>query len=138
GSGTDTLNYAAYTTAVTVDLQNNTATGTGGIANIEALVGGTTAADTLIGSNAANNLWSITGTNTGNVNGFAFSGFENLSGGTAADTFAFTAGSSVDGTVAGNGGTDTLDYTAFGAAVAVDLTTGSATATGGFTGIEAL
>ena len=137
GSGTDTLNYAAYTTAVTVDLNANTATGTGGIANIDSLVGGT-AADTLIGSNAANNTWTITGTNTGNVNGFGFSGVENLTGGTGADTFAFSTAAGVTGTVAGNGGTDILDYSASALPVFVNLQTSTASGTGGFTGIEGM
>jgi Ca2+-binding RTX toxin-like protein len=55
GSGTDTLNYSAYTIGVTVNLRTGTATGVaGGVRDIENVTGGA-GNDTLTG-NAANNL----------------------------------------------------------------------------------
>src|SRR5262249_5733648 len=53
GGGTDTLDYSAYTTGVTVDLTAGTATGTGGVANIEN-VNGSPVNDHITGSSASN------------------------------------------------------------------------------------
>jgi Ca2+-binding RTX toxin-like protein len=65
---------------------------------------------------------------------------ENLTGGAGADTFKFSPGGSVGGTVTDNGGVNALDYASYGSAVTVNLTTGAATGIGGgaagkFTGI---
>ena len=72
------------------------------------------------------------------VGSFTFSGVENLTGGTAADTFKFTTGS-VSGKIDGAGGTDTLDYSGDGGVAAtVNLATIAATRTGGFVNIQKL
>ena len=95
GGGTDTLDYSADGgAAVTVNLATHTATRTGGFANIEKLVGSTSAADTLVGPNAAS-TWSITGANAGTVGAFSFSAVENLTGGSANDTFKFAPAGSL-------------------------------------------
>src|SRR5205085_7951860 len=81
------------------------------------------------------NSWSLTGPNAGQVDGFSFSGFENLQGGSGADTFQFSNGGSIGGTIRG-GGTDTLDYFAYVGDIVVDLLLGSATGVaGGVAGI---
>ncbi|MGD8690710.1 MAG: filamentous hemagglutinin N-terminal domain-containing protein, partial [Gammaproteobacteria bacterium] len=97
--------------------------------------------DTLMGANAAH-TWTVSGSGSGSydLSGMTFSGIENLVGGTAADTFAFTGGTSaLSGTLDGGGassGSDTLDYTGRGSAVSVDLQAGTATAvTGGFSNL---
>ena len=64
-------------------------------------------ADTLLGSDSAN-TWSISGTDTGDVNDIAFTGIENLAGGSAADTFYIGTAGSVTGEVSGGAGTDTV------------------------------
>ena len=138
----DTLDYSGYGGgAVSVNLQSSTATLTGGFSGIEKLVGSANTADTLTGGNVAN-TWTITAIKGGTVTGLTggFTNIENLTGGTADDSFNFTTGS-VTGTVAGGGQTtqDTLDYSGYsGGAVSVNLQTGAATLTGGFTGIEKL
>jgi len=86
--------------------------------------------DTLVGGNAAN-VWSITGTNAGQVGGVTFSGFSNLTGGSQADTFAFVNGGSVSGAVNGGGGVNALDYSAYVGDIVVDLALGTATGVGG-------
>ena len=54
GAGTlNTLDYSAYTTAVNVDLSEETATGTTGVSNISKAIGGA-GADTLIGDDEDN------------------------------------------------------------------------------------
>jgi filamentous hemagglutinin family protein len=118
GLGTDTLNYSAYTTPVTVNLAAI------GALNIENVVGGSSGNNTLVGSNTAN-TWNITANNSGNVNGtFGFSSFENLSGGTANDTFRFSNGALISGTIDGSAGSDTLDYSASTTPVTVNLGNG--------------
>jgi hypothetical protein len=121
--------------AATVNLASDTATKTGGFANIEKLVGSSSAADKLIGPNTTN-TWSITAVNGGTVGSFNFSGIENLTGGTANDTFKFSSGKGVAGKVDGAGGTNTLDYSLYTTGVTVNLTTGTATGTGGIANIQ--
>jgi Ca2+-binding RTX toxin-like protein len=57
--GSNVLNYAAYTTGITVDLGAGTATGTAGATGVVGVVGGS-GSDTLTGADGAN-AWSITG-----------------------------------------------------------------------------
>ncbi len=80
------------------------------------------------------NSWSITDNNNGSLSGSvsaAFSSFENLMGGAGADTFLFTNGKGVTGSIQGMGGDDTLDYALYTAGVTVNLVTHAATAVGG-------
>jgi Ca2+-binding RTX toxin-like protein len=112
GAGTDTLNFSAKTTALTINLQTSTATSTGGFLQMESFVGGAATTDTVIGANTVN-AWAITGNNSGTVNtSTSFSGFENLTGGTSADTFTFAAGGSLTGNAVGGSGIDQLDLSA--------------------------
>src|SRR6202011_215013 len=89
GGGSNTVNLAAYSTPVTVNLQAHTATGAGGsVLNIQSFVGGGTV-NTLVGPDTAT-TWNITGSNAGSLTGgISFTAFQNLSGGLAADAFVF-------------------------------------------------
>jgi len=101
----DQVSYAAVAAPITIDLQAKTQPRATLLVGIEELVG-TVASDELRGLNVAN-TWSLTAANTGTVGTFRFVGFENLRGGTLADTFSFVAG----GTVAnldGGSGPDTI------------------------------
>src|SRR5205823_1686579 len=130
-----TLDYSAYTTPVTVDLAALTATGTGGIANIGGLAGGT-GSDTLVGADTAN-VWHVTGNDTGNVTRtFAFTAARNLTGGPLDARSTFSGGQRVGGAIDGGPGTDTLDYTAYTTPVTVNLPAHTATGTGGIANIE--
>jgi Ca2+-binding RTX toxin-like protein len=112
GAGTDTLNFSAKTAAHSINLQTSTATSTGGFSQMESFIGGAAVTDTVIGANIANS-WAITGSNSGTVNTTtSFSGFENLTGGTAADTFTFAAGGSLTGNAVGGSGIDQLNLSA--------------------------
>ena len=103
GTGSDTLSYAAYKSAVAVVLSGSSATtgfsssnatGLTGFAGIDVLTGGQAATDTLTGENKVS-TWDI-GTTQDYRDGTAtltFSAFEHLQGGSAADTFNITAGS---------------------------------------------
>jgi hypothetical protein len=131
GGGTNTLDYSGDGgVAATVDLASDTATRTGGFANIQALVGSSAATDTLIGPDSTN-VWSITNNDAGTVGGFSFSAVENLIGGSGEDVFVFGAGKAISGKIDGGGGTNWLDYAAYTTPVSVDLTAGTATGVGG-------
>jgi hypothetical protein len=95
--------------------------------------------NTLIGPNTTN-TWSITGTNSGTLDGtVAFTSIQNLVGGAGNNTFAFQNNASILGVIeGGSSGTSTLDYSADATGITVDLRTRTATATGGFSLIEDL
>ncbi|MGQ4647306.1 CHAT domain-containing protein [Lyngbya aestuarii] len=77
---------------------------------------------TLVGPNQ-NTTWNITGNNQGNLNGLTFNNIEKLTGGNSDDTFAFSDGGAISGAIAGNSGTDTLDYSALTTPLTVNLET---------------
>ena len=107
GGTTNTLDYSAYTTPVSVNLQAASATNTGGIVGLNNFVGGT-AGDTLAGTNVVAHTWTVNAPDAGDVNGTTFSSFENLAGGTNTDSFTLTGTGTLSGTINGGGGTNTL------------------------------
>jgi alpha-L-arabinofuranosidase len=127
-SGSDTLNWSAYGSAVTVNLASKTATAVGGFSSISSLVGNS-AATTLIGPNTAQ-TWAITGADAGTVGGYTFASFAHLVGGTGVQVFTLSPAGSVS-SINGGGPGDWLDYSLFNSAVLVDLTGGSATGVNG-------
>jgi hypothetical protein len=133
GGGSGALDYSAYTTGVSVNLQTDTATGVGGtISGIQSLTGGG-GNNTLVGADVPN-VWNLTGTNAGSVTGtgtVAFTAFENLIGGAAPNTFVFSDGAGLSGNLDGGSGGGSLDYSAYTSNVVVDLPLGSATGVGG-------
>src|SRR5208283_4828638 len=103
--------------------------------NLTSFVGnGTTS--TLVGPNAAT-TWTITAANAGTAGSTPFSGFANLTGGTANDSFVFQGSGSVSGSVNGGGGTNSLDVSGYTTAPAtVNLQAKTATPiTGTFTNL---
>ncbi|MEL6331483.1 MAG: CHAT domain-containing protein [Cyanobacteria bacterium J06626_26] len=133
GTGTDSLDYANYTSAITIDLETATATGAH-INNIETLIGGS-ASDTLTGTNN-NDTFTITASDAGSINTLNFTGIENHGGGAGDDTFIFTNGASITGTLTGGTGIDTVDYSAYITDITIDLQDNIATGTGGFNTLE--
>jgi hypothetical protein len=123
------------TTAVSINFGGGTSTvnvlGTGVLTNLN---GNPAGVNTLVGANV-NTTWNITGANSGNFSNAnaaaSFTNFQNLTGGSGNDTFTFSSGATLSGTVNGGGGTNTLDYSAYTTSVLVDLRTGFATGVGG-------
>ena len=127
GGGNNTLDYTSWAGPITVNLASSTGPGIGGtFAHIDSIVG-SSASDTLIGPNATA-TWTLTGPNSGSVNGTAFSSFENLTGGTGNDAFVFMPGGSISGNIDGGSGSNTLDYSNLTTNVTINI--GSHTATG--------
>ena len=121
GAGTDTLNYASYDSAITVDFKTVVAgsgtTDKDGAPGIRGVVSGV---ENIIGSNfndtlddsAVNSIVVINGANSGNYNAITFSSIENLLMGGGVDAVTIASGGSISGDVALGGGTDnslTLD-----------------------------
>jgi hypothetical protein len=133
-AGNDTVDYSAVAGPVTVDLQPGASSLIpGGAVNIENWIG-TAASDTFTGSNASTN-WVINGPNRGMAGGVAFTGFENLVGGSGVDVFSFTGSGRLDGSLSGGPAPlhrgNWLDYSGFSGPVTVNLQTGTATAIAG-------
>jgi hypothetical protein len=94
------------------------------IAALEVDGGGTNS--TLQGPDGTNN-WDIVGTDQGTLNNIVtWNGFDNLTGGSGEDTFAFHDTSLVTGAINGGGDSDFLDYTAYSQPFVADLSTGKA------------
>jgi len=130
GGGHNTLDYTSWSGPVTVNLASDTGPGIGGtFSNIDSIVG-SNGSDMLIGPNAAA-TWTLTGSNSGSVNGTAFSSFENLTGGSGNDAFVFMPGGSVDGNIDGGGGSNTLDYSNLTTNVTINIGAHTATGIGG-------
>lgn len=124
GAGTNTLDYSQTTNGVIVNLQSSGSTGVGGgVSSVQNIIGSASDSDLLVGANT-DNTWNITGGNSGNVNGaVTFSGFESLTGGGLADTFVFTPGGFVSGTILGGTGSNTLDYSNMTSGIQANLQT---------------
>ena len=120
GPGSDTLTYAAYASPVALDLETASATGLASFSGLESVIG-SSAGDMLLGRNAGSSF-AVTATNSGAVDGLAFTAFENLAGRIGADSFAFTAGGALTGSLNGGLGTDTLDFSSIGSVRNVTLT----------------
>jgi hypothetical protein len=87
--------------------------------------------NTLHGPNLEN-LWQITGTNSGTLDGnIRFTAMTNLTGDGQDDTFQFVGVVRVTGSINGGGGTNTLNYSMYPAAFHVDLLHNKATGVGG-------
>lgn len=142
--GNDTLDYGLYSTAAIIDLPNNKSTGNSGIQSIEAVVGGSSLNDTLlgVGAPAGFNFWNITGPNVGTFSGLglniAFSQIESLAGYGNTDLFIFSDGAFVQGKIDGLGGNDKFDYSAYTTPVAFSVNSHTATGTAGYANIEVL
>ena len=104
---------------------------------------GSPAVDEIIGEDK-DNIFNITGSNAGNVNGlYYFDGFEKLTGGSGNDTFIMGS-NAIIGTVAGGSGEDILNYAGYLRAINISISGVDSTGwsgiesglTGGFSGID--
>jgi hypothetical protein len=138
GGGTNALDYSALPGSVAVNLGTRAASqirggASGGFVNISRVVGNS-ADDTLTGPNAYTD-WVISAADGGKAGGVAFTGFENLVGGSGVDSFRFLASGSLSGTLDGGLAPahqgNWLDYSGLTGAVTVNLQIGQATGVAG-------
>ncbi len=100
------------------------------------IVAGNSGDDTLFALNGNNNFV-IADWNMGTIQGrHAFYSIETVAGGFDNDTFKFGPSGRLSGAIDGGAGLDTLDYAALMTGVIVNLTTGTASRTGGVYLIE--
>ncbi|MFO0881574.1 MAG: choice-of-anchor Q domain-containing protein [Gemmataceae bacterium] len=123
--------------AVTWQLNGMAGPDTFVLAGGSASISGGTGSDTLVGPDSAN-VWALVGDGTGTLNGIFFTGIENLTGGSADDTFHFSGTGSVTGSIRGGAGVNTLDYLAYATPISVNLATAKATGTGGIADFNSL
>ena len=84
-----------------------------------------------LASNAIPTTWRVTADNAGKINNnITFKSVENLYGSDEDDTFVFSKGASLAGSVTGACGVNTLDYSAFTTHVTVNLVLHAATGVG--------
>ena len=122
GAGFDILDLTALNRDVSLQLtEDTTLDGELRIINVEHVEANYSFVNTLLASNA-NNIWSISGNNTGSLNNqnseIDFIGFRNLVGGAGDDQFVFYELGSLDGFIDGSiqseGGEDSLDMSRLG------------------------
>jgi Putative Ig domain/Matrixin/RTX calcium-binding nonapeptide repeat (4 copies) len=103
------------------------------------VINGGAGSDTILGNDVVT-TWTVTGSNTGTLQGTGTSTFlniENLTGGTGNDLFVLSNTGSLTGSINGREGIDTLDYSARTGAVTVILPLNQASSvTAGAFGIE--
>ena len=137
GGGSDVLDFATFGGPVSVVLEGATSEGFGGsgtvtFAGIDRLQGSPALADALTdntGASAATWTLAAASTYSNGTQTLAFTGFEQLTGGSGADTFAVAMAPA--GLVTGGTGIDRLDFTSAPGPVSVVLQGADAT---GFSG----
>ena len=125
GGGDDTLDYTVASGDIEVNRQTRTGNFIGEYENIEAVKGNASGNNTLVGADADAN-WNITGQNTGDIDGFDFENFQNLTGGDSNDVFTVSASGSITGklrgtTTIGHVDDDKLDLAAKNESLDVDI-----------------
>ncbi|MDA1166505.1 MAG: hypothetical protein O3B13_25700, partial [Planctomycetota bacterium] len=108
GDGSDTLDYSAWMTGVTVD--------SGNLVSIETLIGGMSITDDVIVGGTSGTNFVVSGPNAGTAQNVGspdvvgFTDFENLSGGNGDDSFTFNVGGSLASAVDGGTGANSLTF----------------------------
>ena len=112
GSAADEIKLNQITTDISVGI-GATAVANLKVANIESINANADRTNTFIADNLTDNTWLISGANSGTLNtSIAFSGFSNLAGREAADTFTYASElSNISGWIDAGGGVDKLNLT---------------------------
>jgi hypothetical protein len=100
GADSDSVSFANFTTSVSASIDD--------FINVETLVGSASPSDILLGD-GNENTFTISGPNSGTVDGISFSNFENLDGSSGDDTFYVAAGISIS--ISGGDDFDTVIVT---------------------------
>ncbi len=123
----DTINLVDKVTDVRVSLNLESAGADLRIVNIDSIIANEALSNTLIANSDQPNTWTINGTNSGDLNGVLFSGFENLLGSISADEFILDGLDNITGLIdggaidRGNPVTDILTLVGLDSDVSVSL-----------------
>ena len=131
GGGSNTLDLSAYTSAVSVNLPVSRVTGLGGtFAAIQSFIGGSSSSNKIVGPNTAS-AFQITGANTETLGGSTFTGFGNIAGGSGDDTFIFSSGATLSGSLDGGAGTNAIDLSSYTTPTSINMPASRVTGLGG-------
>ena len=114
--GTSSFNIideSAYTTKVSANLNTRTLTGLGGtFTGVAKILGSSTVFGSLTGP-SANSSYNIVAANIVVVAGVRFNNFSDITGGAGNDSFSFSSGGLLAGSINGGGGSNTVDMSAY-------------------------
>ena len=131
GTGSNTLDDSALTTKLTVNLANFTAPRIGTtFSNITRVIGDGVTGSQINGPVASTNF-TITGPDSGKIEGLSFKGFGSLAGGNGDDSFKFANGAFLTGFIDGGPGFNLIDESAMTTPVAANAATSTMTGIGG-------
>ncbi|QDT88852.1 LamG-like jellyroll fold domain-containing protein [Gimesia algae] len=132
GIGFNSIDFSAVTAAVTVNLNDGSATGINLATGIDKGIGDGSL-DRIIGYTAGT-TYLIDGVNQGTVAGIAFEAFNHLVGAAGVDTFQFSGTGQITGSIDGLTGNDVLDYST--STIALNLILSAIGTTDGFSGSD--
>lgn len=132
GVGSDSIDFSAVSTAVTVNLNDGSATGINFATGIDKYIGDGSL-DKLTGITAGT-TYLIDGVNQGSVAGIAFEAFNHLVGAAGVDTFQFSGSGQITGSIDGLAENDILDYSS--SWFALNLVLSATGSSNGFSGSE--
>ena len=136
GGGTDTIDYTARTTAVSVNLSTRRATGSLSFTDVERFLAGTATTDLVTAANVPNQ-WTLADGLNATLNGTIFlQGFERLTGGTSTDHVTIPAGLVGGPTLNTGSGIDTISYADWTQPVVINRSLNTGTALAGLSGAE--
>ncbi|MEA5462281.1 CHAT domain-containing protein [Leptothoe sp. PORK10 BA2] len=118
GTGNNTLDFSNYITDIVVDLETGSTSGTGGISNIQNIIGGF--GNNTIRGTGGDDIIILNGIETGSLNELIFQGFETILPGDGEDRFILNEGVAWT-RLDGGAGTDTVDYGSYTTGVTIDL-----------------
>ncbi|WP_417377639.1 LamG-like jellyroll fold domain-containing protein [Gimesia sp.] len=132
GIGFDSIDFSAVTAAVTVNLNDGSATGINLATGIDKGIGDGSL-DKITGYTAGT-TYLIDGVNQGTVGGIEFEAFNQLVGAAGVDTFQFSGAGQITGSIDGLSGNDVIDYS--NSTFALNLILSATGSTDGFSGSE--
>jgi PKD domain len=135
GGGSDTLDYSQYGAPATVNLQVDMTTTTGTFSGMTNFIGASNYLNEFVGPDAT---WTITGLNSGTVDGTTYSDFQYIFGGAGDNQFIMLFGGGISGSIEGGAGTNTLDYSEYPSSVFINLQTDTAPSLANFSNIQNL
>ncbi len=119
--GGNTLDLSGESSVEAVSMATGKATFTGGFLNINSFVGNDNAGTSFTGANVIS-TWALTASDGGVINSSTtFSGFAKLVGGSLADTFVFADTVTIQTSINGGAGSNTMDLSSYTSSLDVSI-----------------